>query len=168
MRTLFISLSVLLTSCSVFQNTVQRNHYTTSRNLQKLYKQNNNSIGISTSYSDESIIWSYLQNSDSIIVYVLSSGKIKKEIKINNTGMLILSNHIDDDYGKILDCMELDGDILYLNIDTIKQALPVNIKCFKDQNYQSDHLKKISKDIALIVSISNSKVWEKHINTKAK
>lgn len=144
---ILLSFTILLTSCAAFQNSVQRNNKTTNKITMKLFKQNNNAVFLRNTYSDQSIIWSYPENIDSIVVYKVSSGKISKIEKIQSHGVPGSFSSSESDNQKVLDCMELDGNLLTIKIDTFQKKIPINIDCFKAQTFDSKYLNILSKDI---------------------
>jgi len=147
-KLIIIIITILLfSSCSTMQNSIKKNNKFTNQMIESLFSDNKNVFYIKSSYSTFSKVWSYQNNK--IEIYNLVKGKVdsKSLYEANN----YLNQVPKKEIFEVDKCMQLDGEIVgyKISLDNIKYSedLPVDMKCFLNQDYETEFLNILVKDI---------------------
>ncbi len=143
-----------LSSCSTM-HVFKKNHRSTERWVNRLYRRNGNAFYMTSTYSTGSYVWTY--KGDKIEIRKLNFGKVVEKQILETKGIGPYDEKSLKEAKKELEenCFyELDGDgvgyIIRVNGDAYRDDYPSEIDCMKQNVYGSAILNDISYVINLI------------------
>ena len=146
---IFLSISIVFTSCLSVKQQIKRNDRHTERMFKKISRKYGNAFYINSTYATFSTVWFYSEGS--VKIFKLAKGKTISIKEENCNTNEIISQVENFDFYELDKCIELDGDGFGFFVSSgenkIQRDFAVGIECIKEQELNSIFLKKIIEDI---------------------